>query len=92
MIKSFIHKGLKNFFYKGTKKGINPNHADKLSDILDMLDAATEIKDMKFPGSNLHLLEPKQHEIYAVSVSGAWRVTFKMEDGNVYIIDYLNYH
>lgn len=92
MIKSFIQKGLKNFFYKGTKKGINPNHADNLSDILDMLDAATEIKDMKFPGSNLHLLEPKQHEIYAVSVSGAWRVTFKMEDGNVYIIDYLNFH
>ncbi|WP_367142560.1 type II toxin-antitoxin system RelE/ParE family toxin [Desulfobacula sp.] len=59
MIKSFIHKDLKNFFYKGTKKGINPNHADKLSDILDMLDAATEIKDIKFPGSNLHLLEPK---------------------------------
>lgn len=92
MIKSFIHKGLKNFFYKGTKKGINPNHAEKLSDILDMLDAATEIKDMKFPGSNLHLLEPKQNEIYAVSVSGAWRVTFRMEHGNVYIIDYLNYH
>jgi len=58
MIKSFIHKGLKNFFYKGTKKGINP----------------------------------KQHEIYVVSVAGAWRVTFKIEDGNVYIIDYLNYH
>jgi len=83
---------LKNFFYKGIKKGINPNHADKLSDILDILDAATEIKDMKFPGSNLHLLEPKQHEIYTISVSGAWRVTFRMENGNVYIIDYLNYH
>ncbi|MBA3011181.1 MAG: peptidase [Desulfobacula sp.] len=92
MIKSFIHKGLENFFYKGTKKGINPNHADKLSDILDMLDAATKIQDMSFPGSNLHMLEPKRHEIYAVSISGAWRVTFKMEDGNVYIIDYLNYH
>ena len=92
MIKSFTHKRLKNFFYKGTKKGINPNHADKLSYILDMLDAATEIKDMNFPGSNLHLLEPKQDEIYAVSVSGAWRVTFRMEDGNVYIIDYSNYH
>jgi proteic killer suppression protein len=83
---------LKNFFYKGTKKGINPNNADKLSDILDMLDAATEIKDMNFPGSNLHLLEPKQDGIYAVSVSSAWRVTFRMEDGNVYVIDYLNYH
>jgi len=87
-----VHKGLKNFFYKGERKGIDPNHAERLSDILDMLDAATEIKDMNFPGSDLHLLQPKKNQINSVSVSGAWRVTFKIKDGNVYIIDYLNYH
>ena len=27
MIKSFKHKGLENFFYSGTKKGITPEHA-----------------------------------------------------------------
>ncbi len=92
MIKTFVHKGLKIFFYTGTKKGINPNHAENLGDILDRLDAASDIKDMNYPGSDLHLLEPKKDRIYAVSVSGAWRVTFKMVDGNVYIIDYKNYH
>lgn len=92
MIKSFRHKGLKNFFYKGTKKGINPDHSEKLSDILDMLNAATEVKDMNFPGSDLHLLEPKKEQIYAVSVSGAWRITFKIKDEDVYIVDYKNYH
>ncbi len=92
MIKSFKHKGLKNFFYKGAKKGINPDHADKLGDILDMLDAAVEVEDMNFPGSNLHLLNPKKDRIYAVSVSGAWRITFRIKNGNAYIIDYLNYH
>jgi proteic killer suppression protein len=41
MIRSFIHKGLKDFFETGTKKGINPDHAAKLARILDRLDAST---------------------------------------------------
>lgn len=92
MIKTFVHKGLENFFYKGTKKGIQAKHANKLEDILDRLDAATELKDMNYPGSNLHLLEPKKDKIHAVSVSGAWRVTFRLKDGNAYVINYENYH
>ena len=57
-----------------------------------MLDAATQVKDMNFPGSNLHLLEPKKNKIFAVDVSGAWRITFNIADGNAYVIDYKNYH
>ena len=30
MIKSFAHKGLKDFFETGSKKGIQPEHASKL--------------------------------------------------------------
>jgi len=40
-IKSFRHKGLEDFFYDGTTKGINPRHASKLETRLDRLDAAT---------------------------------------------------
>jgi proteic killer suppression protein len=29
MIKSFIHKGLEDFFYDGTRKGIQTKHASK---------------------------------------------------------------
>jgi len=71
MIKQFSHKGLKKFFYDGETKGINPNHASKLGDILDRLDAASEIRDMNYPGSGLHPLNPRKDKIYAVSVSGA---------------------
>jgi len=35
MIKTFLHKGLENFFYDGIKKGIQAEHAQKLADILD---------------------------------------------------------
>lgn len=43
MIHSFKHKGVEDFFYDGTKKGIQPNHAKKLAEILDRLDAAVEV-------------------------------------------------
>ena len=92
MIKSFKHKGLKKFFYEGKTQGINPGHINKVSDILDMLDAAHDPRDMNYPGSGFHPLNPKADKIYAVSVSGAWRITFKFEDGDAYIIDYRQYH
>jgi len=60
MVKSFSHKGLEDFFYDGIKKGIQPKHANKPEDILDRLNQAREIRDMAYPGSDLHLLLPRQ--------------------------------
>jgi len=92
MIKSFAHKGLKNFFYDDLKKGIQTKHSERLSDILDRLDAANEIRDMQYPGSDLHLLEPKSAARWAVKVSANWRVTFRFEKGDAYEVDYEDYH
>jgi plasmid maintenance system killer protein len=41
--------------------------------------AAAEIGDINFPGSKLHRLEPKKNNIWAVKVSGAWRITFRVD-------------
>ena len=92
MIKSFIHKGLEEFFETGNKKGIRPEHADKLLRILDRLDAATKPQDLGLPGYNLHELKGKDKEIWAVKVNGNWRVTFKFENGDAIIVNYLDYH
>ena len=92
MIKSFKHKGLEDFFYTGKKKGINPEHADRLERILDRLNAASEIRDMNYPGSNLHKLTGDRKGQYAVKVSGNWRVFFEFVNGNAYIVDYGDYH
>ena len=92
MIKSFQHKGLENFFYTGSKKGIQPDHAKKLRLILDRMNNAELIGDMDYPGSKLHLLQGNLKGHWAVNVSGNWRVTFQFENGNVYIIDYQDYH
>lgn len=92
MIKSFSHKGLEDFFYDGTKKGIQPKHAGKLEEILDRLNQAREIRDMNYPGANLHRLLPKKEGRWAVKVSGNWRITFAFKEGNAYEVDYEDYH
>jgi proteic killer suppression protein len=91
-IKSFRHKGLEDFFYDGTTKGINPKHASKLETRLDRLDAATSPEDMNLPGYRLHPLKGKMQGRYAIDVSGAWRLTFEFDDGDAIVVDYEQYH
>jgi len=92
MIKTFIHKGLEDFFYDGTKKGIQAAHAQKLVDILDRLDASHVVEDMRYPGSYLHQLKEPLKGFWAVKVSGNWRIIFTFKEGNVYQVNYLDYH
>ena len=92
MIKTFKHKGLEDFFNHGTKKGIKPDHSAKLARILDRLDSSLSIKDMSLPGFKLHKLSGKEKETWSVTVTGNWRVIFYFEDGDAFIVNYLDYH
>ena len=92
MVKSFKHKGLEDFFCSGKKKGIRPEHGDRLGRILDRLHAANDIKDMNYPGSNLHKLTKDKKGQYAVKVSGNWRVFFEYIGGDAFVVDYGDYH
>ena len=92
MIKSFSSKALEKFFLTGNARGVAAKHAEKLGDILDTLQAATEVRDMNFPGSRLHPLKGDFRGYWAVSVSGNWRVIFRFEKGDAYGVDYVDYH
>ena len=92
MIQSFRHKDLQKYFKKGDFSKIQPTHRKKIRLILSLLNAVTEIRDMNFPGSNLHKLSGDFDNFWTVSVSGNWRIIFKFEDGDVFDVDYLDYH
>lgn len=92
MIKSFIHKGLKAFYETGSKKGIQATHADKIARILDRLDASTAPSDMNLPGYRLHQLIGNEAGVWSVTVNGNWRITFKFEGRDAYVVDYRDYH
>ena len=92
MIKSWQHKGLKQFYEAGTTKGIQSKHTKRLTIILQRLDAAIKPNDLNLPGMHFHQLKGKQKGFFSVSVSGNWRVIYKFERGNAILVDYLDYH
>lgn len=92
MIKSFKHKGFKRFFTTGSTAGINPAHADRLEERLQALHTAVIIGDMDLPGWRLHSLKGDRAGLWAVNVSGNWRVVFQFKDGHAYVVNYEDYH
>jgi Plasmid maintenance system killer protein len=47
---------------------------------------------MDYPGSGLHPLKGGLKGFWSVRISGNWRVIFWFENGDAYIVDYLDYH
>ena len=92
MIKSFKHKGLELFYRTGTTKGINANHSTKLRLQLSALDTAQSIEDLNLPSYRLHALKGERKGFWSITVNANWRVTFEFSNGDVYIINYEDYH
>jgi len=92
MIVSFTHKGLERYFRTGSKSGIQPVHAARLTLILSMLDVAKSADDMNVPGFGLHPLKGDMKGYFAVKVSGNWRLIFKQKGDDMELVDYLDYH
>lgn len=92
MIKSWKHKGLQKFFETGSTSGIISHHAAKLRIRLDALNRAAKIEDLSFPGYRLHPLKGSLSGRWSITVTANWRLTFEFENGNVYILNYEDYH
>jgi toxin HigB-1 len=92
MIKTFKHKGLREFFENGSKAGINASHASKLRLMLSLLDKAKDEADMNVGGWGLHPLSGDLKNHWSVSVSGNWRMTFRFEGEDAVLVNYQDYH
>jgi len=91
MIASIKHKGLREFYESGVTRKIH-NHISRLRLMLAALESSQVIDDMDIPGYRLHPLEGKMKNRWSVSVSGSWRLIFEFKEGNVYLLDYEDYH
>ena len=92
MMRSLRHKGLEAFYRRGTKAGIQPQHAVKLRLQLTALDAATKPSDLAAPGWRLHPLTGDLKGFHSITVDANWRVIFRFVDKDVELIDYLDCH
>jgi proteic killer suppression protein len=92
MIVSSRHKGLKQLFERGNRRGVNPQHVEKIENILGVLDIAQKIEDVDVHSFRLHPLTGDLKGFWSVTVRANWRVVFRFENANVFEVDLLDYH
>ncbi len=79
-------------FEQDDPRGVNPEHAEKLRDILATLHAAPSVAHMDLPGFRLHPLKGELKGFWSITVRANWRVIFRFEDGGAEDVDYVDYH
>jgi proteic killer suppression protein len=92
MIVSIQHKGLKLLWTKNDPSKLPTKQVKKIRNILMLLHAAEKIEDLTFPGAGLHLLNGDLKGYWSLTVTGNYRIIFKFDNGNAYLVDYLDYH
>ena len=59
---------------------------------LAALETAITIEDMNLPGFRLHPLVGAERGRWSIWVNGNWRVTFHFAEGDVELVNYLDYY
>ena len=65
---------------------------DRISDILSILEGASVIEDINQPYLRLHPLKGNMKGLYSVTVRANWRIIFRVEDGDIFDVDFIDYH
>jgi proteic killer suppression protein len=91
VIRSFRHKGLRDFFATGRGAGVRPDLQQRARRVLGVLQAAERLQDLNIPGFGLHTLRGKPTR-HAISVNGPWRITFEWIEGEAWRVDLEQYH
>jgi proteic killer suppression protein len=92
MIKSFRHKGLRHFFEDDDGRKLPQDMLARIAVILSTLHASQNIDGMDIPTFRLHLLKGDLRDFYSVTVRANWRIIFRLEDGQAFDVDFVDYH
>lgn len=92
MITGIRHKGIRLFYEEGDGTKLPAAHLPKIRRILTVLDAVTCDDDIWQIRSGIHLLKGDYLGFWAVTITGNFRIIFRFESGEVFDIDYLDYH
>jgi len=92
-IASIKHKGLKQLFQDGSRKGVPAEFADKLERMLTALHFARAIDEVDVvPGWKLHPLKGDLKGYWSLTVTCNHRLIFRFVAGDVRDLDLVDYH
>lgn len=92
MIRSFKHRGLKRLYEQGDRSKIRPDLRDIVEDILARLDQAILPQALDLPGYRLHPLKGDMRGFWSVTVRANWRIIFRIENGDAFDVELVDYH
>ena len=79
-------------YERGDMSRLGSDISDRIALALADLDDARKPSDLDLPGYRLHPLKGDLKGYWSISISGNWRVTFRIEDGDAYDVDLADYH
>jgi proteic killer suppression protein len=92
-IKSFIHKGLAELWETGRTSTIDKRIQKRVLARLDALDQTERLSDLApLPGFDFHTLKGFKPDRHTVHVNGPWCITFEFDAGDVFRVDFEQYH
>jgi len=87
------HKGLKRFIEDDDDRGIRPDLVKRIRNIVAALHVAESMDGVAGPpGWRVHQLVGDRAGVWSISASGNWRITFRIEDGEISDLDLEDYH
>ena len=92
MIRKFQHRGLRRLHERGERGRVGADMLDKIENILALLDIAEGPEDMDLPELRPHPLKGDLAGVWAVTVQGNWRVTWRFEGKDVLDVNLTDYH
>jgi len=92
MIRTFRHKGLKRLFETDNPSGVRAGQVRRIRDVLAHLDEARRPSDLDLPGYRLYPLRGGLKGCWSVTISGNWRIVFRLEEGDAFDVELVDYH
>jgi toxin HigB-1 len=92
MIQSFRDRRLKRLFERGDRSKVPPDMADKIENVLAVLDSASTVDDVDLPGYRLHPLKGDLAGLWSLTINANWRIVFRFEDGMAFDVELIDYY
>jgi len=93
VIKSFANRQTEELFRTGKARRIPADVARRALRKLEALHVAIQLSDLRVPpGNRLHALKDDRAGQHAISVNTQWRICFRFEDGDVFDVEFCDYH
>ena len=92
MIVNIKHKGLWLYYTTGNGAKLPAEFLRKINRLLDQLEAITTTDDIIQLGQGIHKLSGNLSDFWSVKVTANYRIIFRFEHGDVFDIDYIDYH